>query len=117
FRGSDSEIQRKRIDGRSAGELANIQRSAMDKGPMRYWWVNRNETFRQEIAGGYLWSPKRNKGERRNPSDADSRHCGYGSPLGVPVGPDMQRPGVSDGNLNFCGIVAHQLIEDLFSTP
>jgi hypothetical protein len=27
---------------------------------MRYWWVNQNQTFRQEIAGGYLWSPKRN---------------------------------------------------------
>ena len=27
---------------------------------MRYWWVNQNQTFRQEIEGGYLWSPKRN---------------------------------------------------------
>jgi hypothetical protein len=27
---------------------------------MRFWWVNQNQTFRQEIAGGYLWSPKRN---------------------------------------------------------
>ena len=26
----------------------------------RYWWVNQNQTFRQEIDGGYLWSPKRN---------------------------------------------------------
>jgi putative restriction endonuclease len=34
---------------------------------MRYWWVNQNQTFRQEFAGGYLWSPKRNKGEKRNP--------------------------------------------------
>jgi len=25
----------------------------------RYWWVNQNQTFRQEIGGGYLWSPKR----------------------------------------------------------
>jgi putative restriction endonuclease len=25
----------------------------------RYWWVNHNQTFRQEIEGGYLWSPKR----------------------------------------------------------
>ena len=28
---------------------------------MRYWWVNQNQTYRQEIAGGYLWSPKRKK--------------------------------------------------------
>lgn len=26
---------------------------------MRYWRVNQNQTFRQEIEGGYLWSPKR----------------------------------------------------------
>ena len=34
---------------------------------MRYWWVNQNQTFRQEIAGGYLWSPKLNANNRRNP--------------------------------------------------
>jgi len=34
---------------------------------MRYWWVNQNQTFRQEIAGGYLWSPKRNANNARNP--------------------------------------------------
>ena len=35
---------------------------------MRYWWVNQNQTFRQEIAGGFLWSPKRNANGGRNPS-------------------------------------------------
>jgi hypothetical protein len=25
----------------------------------RYWWVNHKQTFKQEINGGYLWSPKR----------------------------------------------------------
>jgi putative restriction endonuclease len=34
---------------------------------MRYWWVNQNQTFRHEVAGGYLWSPKRNKNGARNP--------------------------------------------------
>ena len=34
---------------------------------MRYWWVNQNQTFRQELAGGYLWSPKRNANGGRNP--------------------------------------------------
>jgi hypothetical protein len=34
---------------------------------VRYWWVNQNQTFRQEIEGGYLWSPKRNKNGNRNP--------------------------------------------------
>ena len=34
---------------------------------MRYWWVNQNQTFRQEVTGGYLWSPKRNANGHRNP--------------------------------------------------
>ncbi len=34
---------------------------------MRYWWVNQNQTFRQEIAGGYLWSAKRKADGARNP--------------------------------------------------
>jgi putative restriction endonuclease len=34
---------------------------------MHYWWVNQNRTFRQEIDGGYLWSPKRNQNGHRNP--------------------------------------------------
>lgn len=34
---------------------------------MRYWWVNQNQTYRHEISGGYLWSPKRNANKARNP--------------------------------------------------
>jgi hypothetical protein len=34
---------------------------------MPYWWVNQNQTSRQEIEGGYLWSPKRNANGARNP--------------------------------------------------
>jgi putative restriction endonuclease len=34
---------------------------------MRYWWVNQNQTFRQEIADGYLGSPKRKGNGARNP--------------------------------------------------
>jgi hypothetical protein len=33
---------------------------------MRHWWVNQNQTYRHEIAGGYLWSPKRNANNARN---------------------------------------------------
>jgi putative restriction endonuclease len=33
---------------------------------LRYWWVNQNQTFRHEIAGGYLWSPKRKTNDARN---------------------------------------------------
>jgi hypothetical protein len=31
---------------------------------MRYWWVNQN---RHEVAGGYLWSPKRKANGGVNP--------------------------------------------------
>ena len=34
---------------------------------MRYWWVNQNQTYRQEVRGGYLWSPKRKKDQTQNP--------------------------------------------------
>ncbi len=34
---------------------------------MRYWWVNQNQTYRHEVEGGYLWSPKRKAGDARNP--------------------------------------------------
>lgn len=28
---------------------------------MDYWWVNQNQTYKQEVGGGYMWSPKQNK--------------------------------------------------------
>jgi hypothetical protein len=33
---------------------------------MAFWWVNHKQTYREEIEGGYLWSPKRNKNGARN---------------------------------------------------
>jgi putative restriction endonuclease len=34
---------------------------------VRYWWVNQNQTYRHEVPGHYLWSPKRNANGARNP--------------------------------------------------
>jgi putative restriction endonuclease len=34
---------------------------------MRYWWVNQSQTYRHEVGGGYLWSPKRKQGGQLNP--------------------------------------------------
>jgi len=34
---------------------------------MRYWWVNQNQTYRHEVEGGYLWSPKRKAADAKNP--------------------------------------------------
>jgi putative restriction endonuclease len=33
---------------------------------MGFWWVNHKQTFRQEIEGGYVWSPKTDKDSSRN---------------------------------------------------
>lgn len=32
----------------------------------RYWWVNHNQTARQEIGGNYLWSPKKESSGARS---------------------------------------------------
>lgn len=33
----------------------------------RFWWVNQKQTYRHEVKGGYLWSPKRKQNGRSNP--------------------------------------------------
>lgn len=32
-----------------------------------YWWVNQNQTYKQEISGGFLWSPRRKSNGAINP--------------------------------------------------
>lgn len=34
---------------------------------MKYWWVNQNQTYKYEVPGGFLWSPKRKVNGNRNP--------------------------------------------------
>ena len=33
---------------------------------MNYWWVNQNKTWKQEISGGFMWSPKIMRDGRSN---------------------------------------------------
>lgn len=33
---------------------------------MRYWWVNQNQTYKHEVQGGFLWSPKTSANGSRN---------------------------------------------------
>jgi hypothetical protein len=33
---------------------------------IQYWWVNHKQTYRSEIEGGYVWSPKANSNGARN---------------------------------------------------
>ena len=34
----------------------------MNSKQQSFWWVNHKQTFSAEIAGGYIWSPQKNKG-------------------------------------------------------
>jgi HNH endonuclease len=47
----------------------------------RYWWVNQNQTFRQESTGGYLWSPKRTKSGARIRFYDNMREVSPGDPI------------------------------------
>lgn len=33
---------------------------------MRYWWVNQNQTYRAEVRGSFMWSPKQRSDGARN---------------------------------------------------
>src|SRR6266446_373510 len=33
---------------------------------MAYWWVNQNQTYRAEVRGSFMWSPKQNANGARN---------------------------------------------------
>jgi len=33
---------------------------------MHYWWVNQNQTYRAEVRGSFMWSPKQNANGARN---------------------------------------------------
>jgi len=45
---------------------------------MKYWWVNQNQTAKQEVSGGYMWSPKRNTNGARNAFYENMRECAPG---------------------------------------
>ena len=70
---------------------------------MRHWWVNQNQTYRHEVGGGYLWSPKRNANGARNqfydfmrevaPGDVVFSFCdGYIKAIGLAVSHAYEAP-------------------------
>ena len=69
---------------------------------MRYWWVNHKQTVRQEIAGGYLWSPKRTAGGARNQVYDNMRIAAAGDAV----------ISFADGRVAFVGIVSGRAIEE-----
>lgn len=53
-----------RING--SGTLPSRSGPALHSPRSRYWWVNQNQTYGAESAGGFLWSPKRKRDGARN---------------------------------------------------
>lgn len=45
---------------------------------MAFWWVNHKQTFKEEIQGGFLWSPKTNANGARNVSYHNLSRCSQG---------------------------------------
>jgi len=50
--------------GRLKHEHCSSQKNISTKEKLmpQYWWVNQNQTYKAEVGGGYMWSPKVNKG-------------------------------------------------------
>jgi putative restriction endonuclease len=44
----------------------------------RFWWVNHKKTFWEEIRGGCLWSPQRERNGARNPAYENMRRIAPG---------------------------------------
>lgn len=74
---------------------------------MRYWWVNQNQTYKFEVPGGFLWSPKTRADGSRNyfyktmeevrPGDLVFSYCEtFIMAIGV-----VQRPAVTAQKPNF----------------
>lgn len=65
---------------------------------MRYWWVNQNQTFRQETEGGYLWSPKRKSNGTVNPFYEFMREVSPGDLIFSFAGTYIRALGISISN-------------------
>ncbi|WP_197086911.1 hypothetical protein [Bradyrhizobium sp. LTSPM299] len=50
-------------------------------GVVKYWWVNHKQTMRQEIGGGYLWSPKEEANGSRSQFYDNMRIAAPGDPV------------------------------------
>src|SRR5262245_11675 len=53
-------------DYNHAAVIASLNLRQNDNSVMKFWWVNHKQTHKEEIDGGYIWSPKKNKNGSRN---------------------------------------------------
>jgi hypothetical protein len=45
---------------------------------MGFWWVNHEGTYKEEVDGGYIWSPKQNRDATRNQTYLNLRRTQVG---------------------------------------
>jgi putative restriction endonuclease len=62
---------------------------------MKYWWVNHKQTARQEVSGGYLWSPLREANGARSQFYDNMRLAAPGDRV----------LSFSGGSIRYCGVV------------
>ena len=62
---------------------------------MRYWWVNQNQTHREEIAGGFMWSPKQNANGARSQFYDNMREVQLGDIVFSFYGTRVQHVGIA----------------------
>lgn len=65
---SPSEVIRHAIEHSFIESIEDFESSSVSRiEPNQFWWVNQNQTYKHEVRGGYLWSPKTNANGIRNP--------------------------------------------------
>lgn len=61
---------------------------------MPFWWVNHKQTYRQEVDGGYIWSPKAKRDGSRNVSYDNLRRVLPGDLIFSYAGGEIRQLGV-----------------------
>lgn len=69
---------------------------------MRYWWVNQNQTYRHEVPGGYLWSPKAKTNGQVNPFYEFMREVSPGDVIFSFCDTKIQAIGIAQSNAYEC---------------
>lgn len=60
------------------GQETVYNRGKINNPSMAFWWVNHKQTFKEEIQGGFVWSPKANANGARNVSYDNLTRCSRG---------------------------------------
>ncbi|MGK9064596.1 HNH endonuclease [Stutzerimonas chloritidismutans] len=62
----DTHTDKAKAAATAAGFTVVAIGEAGERRETRYWWVNHKQTYKAELEGGYIWSPKENQNGSRN---------------------------------------------------